>query len=129
MTTLHHRQFFWRCRVFLVTFSYWSKFHVNIINDSGVMTIFVYKGLTRYTKIGNTTTWVLPNSWRLQRVRDTKFGCIFSLNAAKCQGYSFYRFWVIKRKQTGGAPPELFYFTELFLLGFKNRPDAYLGFP
>ena len=24
------------------------------------------------------------------------------LNAAKSQGYSFYRFWVIKRKPTGG---------------------------
>ena len=25
------------------------------------------------------------------------------LNAAKCQGYSFYRFWVMKRKPTGGG--------------------------
>ena len=24
------------------------------------------------------------------------------LNAAKCQGYSFYRFWVINGKPTGG---------------------------
>ena len=23
-------------------------------------------------------------------------------NAAKCQGYSFYRYWIIKGKQTGG---------------------------
>ena len=35
------------------------------------------------------------------------------LNAAKCQGYSFYRFWVIKRKPTRGdkntfpPPPRL----------------------
>ena len=32
------------------------------------------------------------------------------LNAAKCQGYSFYRFWVIKGKPTGGRvklPPPL----------------------
>ena len=29
------------------------------------------------------------------------------LNSAKCQGYSFYRFWVIKGKPTGGkiTPP------------------------
>ena len=27
------------------------------------------------------------------------------LNAAKCQGYSFYRFWVIKGKPTGGNYP------------------------
>ena len=39
-------KFFSRCRAFLVKFSYWSKFHVNIITGSGVMTIFVYKGLT-----------------------------------------------------------------------------------
>ena len=25
------------------------------------------------------------------------------LNAAKCQGYSFYRLWVIKGKPTGGG--------------------------
>ena len=35
------------------------------------------------------------------------------LNAAKCQGYSFYRFWVIKGKPTGGElhlhipPPQI----------------------
>ena len=30
-----------------------------------------------------------------------------SLKAAKCQGYSFYYFWVIKGKPTGGIklPP------------------------
>ena len=46
--------------------------------------------------------------WRLGRVtnRNTKFGLNVSnkmlLNAAKCQGYNFYRFWVIKRNQPGG---------------------------
>ena len=25
------------------------------------------------------------------------------LNAAKCQGYNFYRFWFIKEKPTGGG--------------------------
>ena len=27
------------------------------------------------------------------------------LNAAKCQGYSFYHFWSIKGKPTGGGLP------------------------
>ena len=36
--------------VSLVKFSYWLKFHVNIMTCSGVMTIFVYKGLTRNLK-------------------------------------------------------------------------------
>ena len=52
--------------------------------------------------------------WRLGQVMDTKFGTNVAnrmlLNAAKFQSYSFYRFWVIKRKPTGGvklppAPP------------------------
>ena len=90
---------------FLVKFSYWSNFHVNIITSSGVMAIFFYKGLTRNPEIGNTHVWVLPNIWRLEWVRDTKFGTNVSnemlLNATKCQGYSFYRFWVIKEKPTG----------------------------
>ena len=97
--------FFWLCLVFLVWFSYWSKFHVNIITGSGVMTIFFYKGFTRNPEIGNTLVWVLPNIWRQGQVRDTKFRTNVSnkmlLNAAKCQGYSFSRFLVIKGKSAG----------------------------
>ena len=48
---------------------------------------------------------------------DTKFGTNVSnrmlLNAAKFQGYSFYRFWVIKEKPTGG--------------GDKTTPQSRLG--
>ena len=40
--------------VTLAKFSYWSKFPVNIIIVSRVMTIFFYKGLTRNPKIENT---------------------------------------------------------------------------
>ena len=106
LLTWSHRQFFWRYFIFLVKFSNWSKFHVNIIAGSGVETVFFYNGLTRNTEIVNTPVWVLANIWRLGRVRDTKFGTNVSnkvlLNTAKCQGYSFYRFWVSKRKPTGG---------------------------
>ena len=60
---------------------------------SGVFTIFVYKGLTRNPEIGNTPVRVLPNIWRLGRVRDTIFGTNVSnemlQNATKCQGYRF----------------------------------------
>ena len=42
------------CRVSLVKFSYWSKFHVHIITGSGVMTIFICKGFTRNLESGNT---------------------------------------------------------------------------
>ena len=51
---------FLRFSVSLFKFSYWLKFNVNIITASGVMTILF-------------TVWVLPNIWRLERVRDTKF--------------------------------------------------------
>ena len=81
--------FFWRCFVSLVKFSYWSKFHVNVITGSGVMTIFFYKGLTRNPEIGHIPVWVLPNIWGQERVSDTKFGTNVSNemlpNFAKCQ--------------------------------------------
>ena len=93
--------------VSLVKFIYCSKFSVNIISGSGVMTISINKGLTRNMEIRNTPFWVLLNFWRLGRVRNTKFGTNVSdkmlLNAAEYQGYSFYRFWVIKGKSTGGG--------------------------
>ena len=106
-----HRQFFWRCFVSLVKFSYWSKFHVIIITGSEVS---IYKGFTRNLEIGNTNVWILPNTWRLGRARNTKFGAKFVsnkmlLNAAKYHSYSFWRFWVIKEKpivRVGGGGQE-----------------------
>ena len=61
--TWPHHQFFLSWPSFFVIFSYWSRFHVNIMTGSGVMTIFVCKGLTRNPKTGNTPIWVLPNTW------------------------------------------------------------------
>ena len=82
---------------------YWSTFHVNIWSYR-VMTISFYKGLTRNPEIRNTPVWVLPNIWRLGLVRNTKFRMKVCnkilLNTAKCQGYSFYRFWVINPLNT-----------------------------
>ena len=40
--------------IFPINFSYWSKFHVNIMIGLGAMTIFIYKGLTRNPEIENT---------------------------------------------------------------------------
>ena len=96
---------FWRCLVSPVKSSYWSKFHVNIITGSGVMTISFHKGLARNPEIRNNPVWLLPNTWRLGWDMDTKFGTNVSnemlLNAAKSQGYGFHRFWIIKVKPTG----------------------------
>ena len=95
--------FFWGWRVSFINFSYWYKFHVIIITGFIVTKMFVYKGLTRNREIRNTQIWVLPNIWRLEQVWDTIFGTNVSnemiLNTAKCQGYSFCRFWV---KGVGG---------------------------
>ena len=88
--------FFGGCFVSLVKFSYWSKFHVNIITGSRIMAILFYKGLTRNLEIGNTLVWVLPNIWRRAQVMDTKFGTSVSnrilLNAAICQGLQLLPF-------------------------------------
>ena len=101
-----HRQFIWQFFVFLVNFSYWCKFHVNIITGSEVMTIFFYEGLTRNLEIRNILVWVFLNIWRLGKANNIKFGTNISnemlLNAPKFQGYSFYRFCVIKVKPTVG---------------------------
>ena len=49
----------------------------------------------------------LPNFWRVGQVRNTKCGTNVSnemlLNVVKYQDYSFYLFWVIKGKPTGGG--------------------------
>ena len=115
VTIFHHNvivNFFWRCFVSLGAFSYWSKFHVNIITGFGLTTISFYKWLTRNLEIVITPIFILQNIWRLVQVRNTKFSTNgfnkMLLNAAKCQGYSFYHFWVIRRKPIrGGAklPP------------------------
>ena len=106
-----------------VKFSYWSKFHVNIMTGSGVMAISYYKGLTRNLKTRNTPVWALFNIWRLGKFRNTKSGMNVSnkmlLNAKKYRSYSFYRFWVnqqwVKLLPTLSIPPN-------YKLGLKRIP-------
>ena len=65
-------------------------------------------------KLESPPSEIFPNIWRLGGLRDTTFGTKISnkmlLNAGKCQGYSFHRFWVVKGKPTGGKitplPPD-----------------------
>ena len=105
LLTWRDHQFFQRCLVSIVSFSYWSKFYVNIMTASKVMIIFVYKGLTKIPVIGKTLVWVLTNIWKVEQITDTKFGTNVSnkslLNAAKCISCSFYRFWLIHGKAAG----------------------------
>ena len=95
----------WRCFVSLVNFKYWSKFHVNIIKGSGIMTVFFYKGLARNPEIGNTPVWVLPNIWRLGQVMGTEFGTDVSnrmlLNAVKFRVKGFTVLELLRKNQLG----------------------------
>ena len=96
---------FWRCFVSFVKFSYWSKFHVNIITGSGVMTVSFIRDWPEIWKSEIPPSGFCPISGDWGGVRDTKCGTNVSikmlLNAAKFQSYSFDRFWVIKGKPTG----------------------------
>ena len=86
---------FWRLCVSLVNFSFWSKFHVNIVTGSGDKTIFVYKGCDK--KCGKFCP--ISEDWGYQfelNVCNKNF-----LNAAKFQVYRFYLFWVIELKTPG----------------------------
>ena len=81
---------FGRRFVYLFNFSYRSKFHVSIITGSGVMTDLFHKGLNKNLEIGNPISgdWgKLGIPYLVQR-----FSNEMLMNAAKCQGYSFYCF-------------------------------------
>ena len=79
-------KFFWRNHVFPVKFSHWSKFHTNIMTRPGVMTIFVYKGLTRNPEIGNTVIWVCPISGDWDKLGIPNLALIFLI---KC-------YWILR---------------------------------
>ena len=88
--------------------SYWSKFYVNIITGSGVMTIYFYKRLTRNPEIGNIPVWVLSNICRLGQARDAKIGIDVPdeiiLNAAKFRLTAFTVSELLsENKQRGGG--------------------------
>ena len=65
--------FFFFLMFIFVKFSYWFKFHVNIITGSGVATIFVYKELTRNPERGNLPSKFCPVSGDYCKLKDTTF--------------------------------------------------------
>ena len=96
-------KFFWPCSISLVKFSYWPKFHVNIM--TGVTKIFAYKGLIRNLEIVNNPVWVLPSILRLGQIRDTEFGPNVSnkmlLNAQNVRVTAFTIFELLRKNQLG----------------------------
>ena len=86
--------------------SFFSKFDFFIITGFGVMTNFVYKGLTRNLEYGNTRLWIFPYKWALKQASNMQFGANISnkklLIAVKVHAYCFYHFWVINGKRIVG---------------------------
>ena len=115
---------FWRCFVSRVRFTYWSKFHVDIATDSGVMINLLLQEIDQKYRNRKYPIWVLPNIWKLEQVRNTKFGMQVSnrlwLNAAKSQGYSFYHLCVVTGKTIGWGQIriKLFYLSLEVLISF-----------
>ena len=107
MSIWRHLQFFWRCRVSLVkwltgpSFMSISKLVLNLWEF-----LFVKDWLeTRKLEIPSSDFWQISVIWH-----DVSNKML--LNGGKCQGYSFYCFWVTKEKPISGwgktiAPPQI----------------------
>ena len=81
--------------------------------SSLILGLWQFSFISDWPEVGNTFVLVLPNIWILGQVRHTKFGMNVSnktlLNAAKCQSYRNYSFWVIKGKPAGGVTPHIIF--------------------
>ena len=78
--------FFWRWCVSLTKFCYWSKFHINIMTGSGVMTIFFYKGLSINQETKNTPPefWSISGDWGELEIRENqKCVCVWEGEGVK----------------------------------------------
>ena len=112
-TNMTHRHFL-HCRVSILRFSYWSKFHVNIITGSRVFQISFIKDWSEIRKSEISRSEFYPISGdggelgKPDSAQMSLMKCHWMLQ--KCQGYSFYHFWAIKEKSTGDKtthPPTL----------------------
>ena len=99
--------FFWRCFVFLVEFSYLSKFHVNMIMVQELWQFVFIRDWPKIQKLEISPSEFCPISgdWGEKRIpnlsRTSLIRSYWMLQNAR--GCSFYRFWVIKGKPTGGG--------------------------
>ena len=91
--------FFWRCFVSLVKFSYWSKFHVNIINGSGIMTISFIRDWPEIRKSEIPPSEFCPISrdwgklWIPNLVRMSLIECYWMLQIPGLQLLPFLSYW------------------------------------
>ena len=77
----------------LVKFSYWSKFRVNIITGSGVMTISFYKGWPEIqrSEIAPSEIWPISGDWRKLQIpnlaRTSLIKCYWMLQNARVTAF------------------------------------------
>ena len=95
---------FWCCFIFLVNFSYWSKFHVNIHRWFWNYEHFFIRDWLEIRKSKIPTSDFCPISGDWDKLEIPNFARMSLINFY-CQCCSFYRFWVIKGKQMGGKLP------------------------
>ena len=96
LPTLHHLPFFLTFSLFFLPSFSRSKFYVNAMIGSGVITTFVYKGLTGNSEIGNTPAYVLPISgdWDesgiLSLARMSLIKCYWMLQNARVLAFTVF---------------------------------------
>ena len=95
---------FWCCFIFLVNFSYWSKFHVNIHRWFWNYEHFFIRDWLEIRKSKIPTSDFCPISGDWDKLEIPNFARMSLINFY-CQCCSFYCFWVIKGKQMGGKLP------------------------
>ena len=85
-------RFFLHCFVCLVKFSYWSRFHVNIITGSGVMTIFFDKGLRKSDITRSEFCPIFGDRGELGIPNLARMSLIKCYRMLQNNSYGFYRF-------------------------------------
>ena len=109
VTTFRHDvivNFFWRCFVSLVKFSYWSKFHVNIITGCGIVTIFL-RDWPEIQKSEIPPSEFCPTSgdwsklWISNLVRMSLIECYWMLQNARIIAFTVFE--LLRENQLGGG--------------------------
>ena len=110
--------FFWHCFFSFVKFSYWFKFHANIITGSGIMTVFFYKA---WPGIHNRK---YPRDWGKLRIPNLApmclIECYWILQNARVRAFTVFE--LLRENQLEGkfpSPPPRLELTETIVLSLK----------
>ena len=119
--------FFKSCFVSPVKFSYWSRFHVNIITGSGVIIIFFNKGLTRNPEIPPSEFCPLSEDWGKLGIQNlarmSLIKCYWMLQNARVTGFTISELLRGKTtKQRRGV--KLLSSTQIRVLGNTDNPHV-----